>query len=115
MAKITFEKTRDPLLEKEIIFVKTGENMKFYVFTEKYEEETWYRIEHNTNNSHHDLKLKIRKLNSNYIHNDIDGKMMLANSLLVNLIRVNSGFTMLDFVKNPKKTSCRDEHLTINN
>ena len=113
MAKTTFEKTRDSLLEQEIIFVKTSGNMKFYVFTENYEEKLQYRIEHNTNNSYHDLKLKIKKLNSNYTHNDIDGKIMLANFLLVNLIRADNGFTVLDSVKNPKKTLYRDEHLTI--
>ena len=60
MAKTTFEKIRDSLLEKEIIFVKTSGNMKFYVFTENYEENLRYRIEHNANNSYHDLKLKIK-------------------------------------------------------
>ncbi|MDH3341648.1 MAG: hypothetical protein OEL84_10265 [Nitrosopumilus sp.] len=113
MAKTTFEKTRDSLLEREIIFVKTSGNMKFYVSTENYEEKLQYRIEHNTNNSYHDLKLKIKKLNANYTHNDIDGKIILANFLLVNLIRVDNGFTLLDSVKNPKKTLYRDEHLTI--
>jgi len=113
MAKTTFEKTRDSLLEKEIIFVKTSGNMKFYVSTENYEEKLQYRIEHNTNNSYHDLKLKIKKLNTNYTHNDIDGKIILANFLLVNLIRVDNGFTILDSLKNPKKTLYRDEHLTI--
>ena len=38
---------------------------------------------------------------------------MLANSLFVNLIRVDDGFTMLDSVKNQKKTLYSDEHLTI--
>ncbi|MDH3696832.1 MAG: hypothetical protein OEQ15_05910 [Nitrosopumilus sp.] len=113
MAKTTFEKTRDSLLEKEIIFVKTSGNMKFYVSTENYEEKLQYRIEHNTNNSYHDLKLKIKKLNTNYTHNDINGKIILANFLLVNLIRADNGFTILDSVKNPKKTLYRDEHLTI--
>jgi len=113
MAKTTFEKTRDSLLEKEIIFVKTSGNMKFYVSTENYEEKLQYRIEHNTNNSYHDLKLKIKKLNINYTHNDIDEKIILANFLLVNLIRADNGFTILDSVKNPKKTLYRDEHLTI--
>ena len=60
MAKTTFEKTRDSLLEKEIIFVKTSGNMKFYVFTENYKEKIRNRIEHNANNSYHDLKLKIK-------------------------------------------------------
>jgi len=103
MAKTTFEKTRDSLLKKEIIFVKTSGNVKFYVFTEKYEEKIRYRIEHNTNNSYHDLKLKIKKLNSNYAHNDIDGKILLANFILVNLIRVDSGFTNIGFCKRSKK------------
>jgi len=113
MAKTTFEKTRDSLLEKEIIFVKISGNMKFYVFTENYEEKLQYRIENNTNNSYHDLKLKIKKLNSNYSHNDVDEKIMLAHSLLINLIRVDNGFTILDSVKNSKKTLYHDEHLTI--
>ena len=38
---------------------------------------------------------------------------MLANFLLVNLIRVDGEFTILDSVKNPKKTLYRDKHLTI--
>jgi hypothetical protein len=113
MAKTTFEKTRDSLLEKEIIFVKTSGNMKFYIFTENYGEKIQYRLEYNTNNSYHDLKLKIKKLNTNYSHKDVDGKIMLAHSLLINLIRVDNGFTILDSVKNPKKTLYRDEHLTI--
>jgi len=113
MAKTTFEKIRDSLLKKEIIFVKTSLNMKFYVFTENYEEKIRYRIEHNTNNSYHDLKLKIKKLNSNYAHNNMDGKILLANFLLVNLIRVDGGFAILDSVRNPKKTLYRDERLMI--
>ena len=113
MAKTTFEKTRDSLLEKEIIFVKTSGNMKFYVSTENYGEKLQYRIEYNTNNSYHDLKLKIKKLNTDYSHKDVGGKIMLAHTLLVNLMRVDNGFAILDSVKNPKKTLYRDEHLTI--
>ena len=113
MAKTTFEKTRDSLLEKEIIFAKTSGNMKFYILTENYGEKIQYRLEYNTNNSYHDLKLKIKKLDTNYSHKDVDGKIMLAHSLLINLIRVDNGFTILDSVKNPKKTLYRDEHLTI--
>jgi hypothetical protein len=113
MAKTTFEKTRDSLLEKEIIFVKTQGNMKFYVPTENYEQKLHHRIERNTNNSYHDLKLQIKKLDIDYPHKDIDEKILLANSLLRNLIRTDNGFTILDSVKNPKKTLYRDEHLTI--
>ena len=113
MAKTTFEKTRDSLLKKEIIFVTTRGNMKFYLPTKNYEEKLHQRIERNTNNTFHDLKLKIKKLDTDYSHKDADEKISLANTLLRNLIQVDNGFTLLDSVKNPKKTLYRDEHLTI--
>jgi hypothetical protein len=113
MAKTTFEKTRDSLLEKEIISVNHKGNMKFYVPTENYEERLQHRIERNTNNTYHDLKLKIKKLDTDYSHKDVDEKITLANSLLRNLILVDNGFTLLDSAKNPKKTLYHDEHLTI--
>jgi len=113
MAKTTFEKTRDSLLEKEVIFVKTQRNMKFYVPTENYEEKSQHRIERNTNLSYHDLKLDIKKLEFDYPHKDVDEKITIANSLLKNLIQTDNGFTILDSAKNPKKTLYRDEHLTI--
>ena len=113
MAKTTFEKTRDSLLEKEIIIVNNKRNMKFYVPTENYEERQHHRIERNTNNTYRDLKLKIKKLDTDYSHKDVDEKITLANSLLRNLILVDNGFTLLDSAKNPKKTLYHDEHLTI--
>lgn len=113
MAKTTFEKTRNSLLEKEIIFVTNRGNMKFYLPTENYEEKLHYRIERNTNTIFHDLKLKIKKLDTDYSHKDADEKISLANNLLRNLIQADNGFTLLDSAKNPKKTLYRDEHLTI--
>jgi hypothetical protein len=113
MAKTTFEKTRNSLLEKEIIFVTTRGNMKFYLPTKNYEEKLHQRIERNTNNTFHDLKLKIKKLDTDYSHKDADEKIFLANTLLRNLIQSDNGFTLLDSAKNPKKTLYRDEHLTI--
>ena len=113
MAKTTFEKTRDSLLEKEVITAQTRRNMKFYYPTENYEEKFQRLIERNTNISYHDLKIKIKKLDSVYSHNDIDEKISLAHTLLKNLIHTDNGFTLLDSVKNPKKTLYRDEHLII--
>ncbi len=113
MAKTTFEKTKDSLLEKEILSVSSKGNMKFYVPIENYEEKLQHRIERNTNNSYHDLKLKIKKLDVDYSHKDIDEKIILANFLLRNLIYVDNGFTLLDSAKNPRKTLYHDEHLTI--
>ena len=113
MAKTTFEKTRDSLLEKDIIFVNHKGNMKFYHSIENYEEKLQHRIERNTNNSYHDLKLQIKKLDTDYSHKDVDEKISIANSSLRNLILVDNGFTILDSAKNPKKTLYHDEHLTI--
>ena len=113
MAKTTFEKTRDSLLEKEIISVHIKGNMKFYHPTKNYEQKSQQHIERNTNNSFHDLKLKIKRLDTDYQHKDVDEKIRIANSLLRNLLQTDNGFTILDSAKNPKKTLYRDEHLTI--
>ncbi len=113
MAKTTFEKTRDSLLEKEIITVQTKGNMKFYYPTENYEQKSQQHIERSTNNSFHDLKLQIKRLEIDYPHKDVDEKIIIANSLLRNLLQTDNGFTILDSTKNPKKTLYSDEHLTI--
>jgi len=113
MAKTTFEKTRDFLLEKEIITVYSKGNMKFYYSTENYEQKSQRHIERSTTNSFHDLKFKIKKLNIDYRHKDVDQKIIIANSLLRNLLNTDNGFTILDSAKNPKKTLYKDEHLTI--
>jgi len=113
MAKTTFEKTRDSLLEKEIIFVQSKANMKLYRLTANYEQKSQQHIERNTNISFHDLKSQIKRLETDYPHKDIGEKIAIANSLLRNLLRTDNGFTVLDSSKNPKKTLYRDEHLTI--
>ena len=113
MAKTTFEKTRDSLLEKEIIFVQLKGNMKFYRLTKNYEHKSQQHMEWSTNNSFHDLKSQIKRLETDYRHKDIDDKIIIANSLLRNLLQTDNGFTVLDSAKNPKKTLYRDEHLTI--
>ena len=113
MAKTTFEKTRDSLLEKEVITAQTRGNMKFYYPTENYEEKSQHHIERNTNSTYHYLKLQIKRLDTDYSHKDVDEKIIIANSLLRNLLQTDSGFTFLDSVKNPKKTLYKDEHLTI--
>ena len=113
MAKTTFEKTRDSLLEKEIIFVQTKGNMKFYRLTENYEQKSQQHIEWSTNNSFHDLKSQIKRLETDYPYKDVDEKITIANSLLRNLLQTDNGFTILNSSKNPKKTLYKDEHLTI--
>ena len=113
MAKTTFEKVRDSLLEKEIMFVEKKGNMKFYIQSPNYKEKSQQRLEQNTNKTYHDLKLKIKRLDADYPHKDIDEKILIATLLLENLLQTDNGFTVLDSIKNPKKTLYKDEHLTI--
>lgn len=113
MAKTTFEKTRDSLIEKEIIYVEPKGNMKFYHLTENYTHKAAQHIEQTTNNSFHDLKLQIKRLGTDFPHKDVDEKITTSNSILKGLLQTDNGFTILDSIKNPKKTLFRDEHLTI--
>ena len=113
MAKTTFEKIRDSLVEKEIIFVEKKGNMKFYGSTQNYKEKSQQHLEQNTNKTYHDLKLKIKRLNLDYSHKDIDQKISIGTLLLKSLLQTDNGFTILDSIKNPKKTLYRDEHLVI--
>lgn len=113
MAKTTFEKTRDSLLKKEIIFVEKKGNMKFYSPTSNYAAKFQQHIERITNTSFHNLKNHIKKLEEDYRHKDVNEKISIANSLLKNLLQTDNGFTLLDSNKNPKKTLYRDEHLEI--
>lgn len=113
MAKTTFEKTRDTLIEKEIITVQTKANMKFYSPSINYESKSQHLVERNTTNSFHDLKLQVKRLDTDFPHKDIDEKINMVNLLLRNLLETDNGFTILDAAKNPKKTLYRDEHLTI--
>ena len=77
-------------------------NVKFYHPTENYEFKSQQHIEQNTNNSFHHLKLEIKRLETDFHHKNIDEKILLANSLLRNLLFTENGFTLLDY-KKPKK------------
>ncbi|AJW71018.1 hypothetical protein [Nitrosopumilus adriaticus] len=113
MAKTTFEKTRDMLIDKEIITVITKANMKFYTPSNNFEVKSQHQVERNTTNYFHDLKSLIKRLDTDYPHKDIDEKINMANLILRNLLQTDNGFTILDAVKNPKKTLYKDEHLEI--
>ena len=113
MAKTTFEKTRNSLIDKDMIFVEIKQNMKFYRPTENFEHISHQHIERNTSNLFHDLKSQIRKLDTDFSHKDVDEKISLSKNLLYSLLLTDNGFTILDSAKNPKKTLYRDEHLTI--
>jgi len=113
MAKTTFEKIRDLLIDKEIITVLTKANMKFYHLSDDYESKSQHQVERNTTSNFHDIKSQIKRLDTDYSHKDINEKINVTNSLLKNLLQTDNGFTILDAAKNPNKTLYKDEHLTI--
>ena len=113
MAKTTFEKSKNSLIEKEILFVKKKGNMKFYVPTPNYKEKSQQRLEQSTNKAFHDIKLKIKNLDVSFPHKDVDEKILIGTMFLKSLLQTDTGFTILDSIKNPKKTLYRDEHLMI--
>ena len=113
MAKTTFEKIRNYLLEREAISVQKKGNMKIYVLTLNYELKSQQHIERLTHTAFHNLKNQIEKLGTDYVHKDVTEKITIANLLLKNIFQTDIGFTILDSVKNPKKILYRDEHLTI--
>ena len=113
MAKTTFEKTRNSLLEKDIVSVQKKGNMKFYIPTLNYAVKFQQHIERITNTSFHNLKNHIKKLETDYQRKDVNEKITIANSLLKNILQTDNGFTFLDSIKNPHKTLYRDEHLEI--
>lgn len=113
MAKTTFEKTRNSLIEKEMISVLKKGNMKFYVPTLNYTTKFQQHVERATNTSFHNIKNYIQKLETDYLHKDVNEKIHIANSIIKNLLLIDNGFTILDSNKNPKKILYRDEHLEI--
>ena len=113
MAKTTFEKSKNSLIEKEILFVKKKGNMKFYISTPNYKEKSQQRLEQSTNKAFHDIKLKIKNLDVSFPHKDVDEKILIGTMFLKSLLQTDTGFTILDSIKNPKKTLYRDEHLMI--
>ena len=52
-------------------------------------------------------------MNVDFPHKDIDEKILVGTTILKSLLLTDNGFTILDSIKNPKKTLYRDEHLTI--
>jgi hypothetical protein len=113
MAKSTFEKVRDDLVEKQIISMKMSKNRKIYSINENVEGKSFQKIEQRTNQLFHDIKMRIRKIETDYIHKDNSEKINIAYRVIDELLRIDNGFTILDSIKNPKKTLYKDEHMDI--
>ena len=113
MAKTTFEKTRDSLVEKNIITFTIQGNRKFYQITEKYEKKTLQLIERITISNFQYLKHEIKKIDENFRHKDINDKILSFSNILKELFQTDNGLTFLDSIKDSRRTLYKDEHLEI--
>jgi len=113
MAKATFEKTRNELIEKNILTFTYQGNRKFYQITEKYEHKAIQIIERITISNFQFLKHEIKRINEKSYHNDVNEKILSFSNILRKLLQTDQGFTFLDSIKNSKKTLYKNEHLEI--
>lgn len=113
MAKTTFEKTRDSLLEKRVISAESVGNKRVYTLTLDYEKKSMQHMEQITNIVFHNLKIQIKKLDTDYQHKGINEKIHIVNSLLKNILQTDVGFTILNAIKDSKKSIYHEEHKAI--
>jgi hypothetical protein len=113
MAKTTFEKTRDSLIEKNVISCQMKGNKKFYQITENYQKTSMQLIERITHSNFQYLQHETKRLGENFHHKDVNEKISKSIQMLRELLQTENGFTLLDSIKNSKKTLYKDEHLSI--
>ena len=113
MAKTTFEKTKNSLVERKVISVIQKGNKKFYSITQNYEIRSLQQIERVSHESFQNLQHEIRRSKEDFQHKDITEKISKSVQILKGLLQTDNAFTVLDSIKNPKKTLYKDEHLEI--
>ncbi|HUT05764.1 MAG TPA: hypothetical protein VMW74_03625 [Nitrosopumilaceae archaeon] len=112
MAKTTFEKTKNHMLEKNVLSVTKRGNKNFYHITENYQKKSLQMMERITHENYQRLQHEIKRI-KDHQHIGVNEKISTCVQLLRELLSTDNGFTILDSVKNPKKTLYKDEHLSI--
>jgi len=113
MAKTTFEKTKNHMLEKNVLEVIQKGNRKFYCITDNYQKKSQQLIERISHENYQYLQHEVRREKENYHHKDVNEKISKSVQLLRGLLQTDNEFTLLDSVKNAKKTLYKDEHQII--
>lgn len=113
MAKTTFEKLRDQLIEKNVVSCSIKGNRKFYEITTDYQKRSLQLIERMTHTNFQYLQHEVKRIRNDYQHKDVNEKISKYIQLLRELLQTENGFTILDSIKNSKKTLYKDEHLEI--
>jgi len=113
MAKTTFEKTKNHMLEKNVLEVIQKGNRKFYCITDNYQKKSQQLIERISHENYQYLQHEVRIEKENYHHKDVNEKISKCVHLLRGLLQTDNEFTLLDSVKNAKRTLYKDEHQII--
>lgn len=113
MAKTTFEKIRDELIEKNVLAFSMKGNKKFYHIMENYQTKTLHLIERITHLNFQNVQHEVKHWNESYYHKDVNEKILYSKQILKKLFQINNEFTFLDAIKNSKKTLYKDEHQKI--
>jgi hypothetical protein len=113
MAKTTFERTKNRLIEKNVLSVSQIGNKKFYSITENYQKNSLQLIERVSHENYQTLQHEIKRAKEDFHHKDVTEKICLSVHLLRELLQTDNCFTILEATKNPKKTLYKDEHLEI--
>jgi hypothetical protein len=113
MAKTTFERTKNRLIEKNVLLVSQIGNKKFYSIYENYQKSSMQLIERISHENYQSLQHEIKRIKEDFFHKDVNEKISTCVQLLRELLQIDSGFTFLDSIKNAKRTLYKDEHLAI--
>ena len=113
MAKTTFEKTKNAMLEKNVLSLVQNGNMKIYNVTENYKKKSSQQMERISHADYQTLQHEIKRANEDFHHKDVTEKISLSIRVIRQLLQTDNRFTILDSTKNPKKTLYKDEHQTI--
>jgi len=113
MAKTTFENTKNHLLEKNVLSVIQKGNKNFYRITDNYQKKSQQLIERISHENYQYLQHEVRREKENYYHKDVNEKISKSVQLLRGLLQTDNEFTLLDSIKNAKKTLYKDEHQII--
>ncbi len=113
MAKTTFERTKNRMIEKNMLSVLQKGNKKIYQITENYHEKSQQLLERITHENYQQIQHQIKRVKEDYHHKDVNEKISMTIQLLRGLLQTDNGFTILDSVKNSKKTLYKDEHQMI--
>jgi len=112
MAKKTFEKTIKSLISKGVLKSYKAKNMIIYIRTDNFEESYNSHLEKQTEVLYKFMTHEIKRISDSYKNYSIEDKIFNISYHLQNILKTDTGFTILDSLKNPDDTLYANEHQT---